>query len=114
MFVFVTFAMLVVLVATHPAYPPSGTGDHGAMAFIFTAALLGVISLFIGLLSLAGFFNRVADMGPKRRFLRYTSPCVDFIFFVMAPFAMWVSKNTLLCVTIHYSKPPSSRPLPLS
>lgn len=98
---------VALITPPNPAYPPTATGDHGALPFIFTAALLGVISLLVGFVSIFGFFNYVAKKGPKRRFFRYTSPCIDIIFVLITPVAMWVSKAPFhLWHHIAFSPPP--------
>lgn len=77
-----------------PAYPPTSAGDNGAVSFLFTVGVLGGITAFIGGLSACNCFNRLAKKGPKRRFLRYTSPCVDVIFLALAAGAIAVSTYT--------------------
>lgn len=74
-----------------PKYPPTATGDHGALAFLFTVVVLGAINIFIGLLSLFNFFDKLAGKGHKRRFLRYTSFFVDVIFLGFVAGALVVS-----------------------
>lgn len=78
----------------NPAYPPNATGDGGAVPFLFTVGVLGAITAFIGGLSACNCFNRLANKGSKRRFFRYTSPCVDAIFFMLAVGALVVSRET--------------------
>lgn len=102
MFVGVAFAMLVVLMANHPDYPPSGTGDQGTLPLIFAAASLGVISFSVGLVSLLGLFTCVADKVDRRCFLEYTALLFDMIFVGIAIFAVVVSKDTPQCVTPHH------------
>lgn len=74
-----------------PAYPPTSAGDNGAVSFLFTVGVLGGITAFIGGLSACNCFNRLAKKGPKRRFFRYISPCVDVIFLALAAGAIAVS-----------------------
>lgn len=76
-----------------PEYPPAATGDHGAVAFLFTVAVLGGINIFIGFLSVYNWFNRWAEHGHKRRFLRYTSFYVDVIFMGFVGGALAVSRD---------------------
>lgn len=85
-----------------PAYPLSGTGDHGALPFMIVAAVLGVISCSVGMISAwFNWFNKIAKKGHKRRFFRYTSPYVDVIFIAIAGGAIYVSKVTRSCGTRH-------------
>lgn len=77
-----------------PAYPPKARGDGGAVPFLFTVGVLGAITAFIGGLSACNRFNRLANQGSKRRFFRYTSPCVDVIFAILAGGALAVSRHT--------------------
>lgn len=83
-----------------PEYPPTGTGDHGAVPFLFTVSVLGAVNILIGGLSVCNFFNQMAKHGNKRRFfrwvLRYTSPCVDIIFLLFVAGALIVSRDNPL------------------
>lgn len=85
-----------------PAYPLNGTGDHGALPFIFVASVLGIVSCSMGLVSAGpNWFDKVAEKGRKRRFFRHTSPYVDVIFIAIAGGAIYVSKVTHSCGNPH-------------
>jgi len=79
-----------------PVYPPGGTGDHGTLPFMIVAGILGIVSVVFGLFSQCDCFNKIAEKGHKRRFFRYTSLCLDFIYAAIAGGAMAVSKRHLV------------------
>lgn len=76
-----------------PEYPPTATGDHGAVAFLFTVVVLGAIDILIGFISVRNFFDKLAEKGHKRRFLRYTSFYVDVIYMGFVAGSLAVSRD---------------------
>lgn len=64
------------------------------MLIIFVVGVLVVIPVVVGFCSFCSCFTRCANKGHKRRFCRYTAPCTDAVYLVLAIVALVVSKET--------------------
>lgn len=101
-FVGISFALMIVLVAQKPApaYPPGGKGDHGLVPFLILTGALGIVSSAMSFLSNRSCWyclDRIADKGLKRRALRYMTVYIDVLFMAIAGSALFVSKGNCPC-----------------
>lgn len=94
-FLIIAIVMMIVRlrIPADSAYPPDNNGDHGTLTFMIAVIVLGVISVIVGGVSACNCLNKMAEKGPKRRWFRYTSPSIDFVFALLAGIAIWVSRT---------------------